>query len=72
MIGIEIAMPVFRCKSEQDVFFERLSDVAGIIEVKRFATVVRISISSAQQITAIAQIKAICEMWLTSYRDVSD
>lgn len=67
-IEIEVVSPVLRCQSEEEIFFQRLSEVAGIQKIVTSDTKIYLSVSSESEQKAIKDIAAICDMWRTSYR----
>jgi hypothetical protein len=69
---IEIISPVLRCQSEEEIFFQRLSEVAGIHKVITGGTKIYLSVSSELEQEALKHVRAICDIWHTSYRIVSD
>ena len=68
---IEIISPVLRCQSEEEIFFQRLSEVAGIQKVITKDMKIYVSVSSDSEQEAFKEVDAICDMWRTSFRILS-
>jgi hypothetical protein len=65
---IEIIYPDLRCSSEEDVFFQRLSEITGVLKVTIRDMTIFVSISSEFKDKALEQVVAICNMWHTTYK----
>ena len=65
---IEIIYPDLRCSTEEDVFFQRLSEITGVLKVTIRDTKLGVSVSSQCKVKALEEVDAICNMWHTTYK----
>jgi len=72
MMEIEIIIPILRCQSEEEVFLQRLSEVAGIQKVVTDDTKTTISVCGEMGQEALKHVRAICDMWHTSFKILSN
>lgn len=71
-IQIEIVKPVLRCANEEDVFYQRLSEITGVLKITTHESIVCVFVSPQCRVEVAKQIAALCDIWHTSYMIVSD
>ena len=64
---IKMFRPVFRCSTDEDVFFERVADVAGLQNMEVNDTEILLSVLTELSEDALEDIEAICDMWHAKY-----
>ena len=69
---IEIVTPVLRCASEEEVFFERLAEVTGLLDIIRGEATITLSVDKSVRKSAREDVMSICDMWHTTFRRVSE
>ena len=69
---IEILEPILRCATEGEAFYQRLSEVAGMMRVTKRSATIYLTVASALSVPALQQVIAICEMWHTRYKIITD
>lgn len=63
---IEITAAVFKCQTDEEIFYQRLSAVNGIQKIVTHHSKLLVSVSNSQKRQAIADICAICAIWHAS------
>ena len=61
---IEITKPIFKCESDEEIFFQRLNNVNGILAIDVEKSKLRIELNNADK--ALSEIRAICALWHSS------
>ena len=64
---IEIVEPVFKCKNDEEVFFQRLSKISGFQEVVKINRRLHVSVFEGDHQHVLDQIQNICTLWHTSF-----
>ena len=65
---IEITYPVLRCSAEEDVFYQRLFEIPGVLEVTTLGRKISVSISDRCSVEALKEVAEVCNMWHTTYK----
>tara|TARA_R110000744_G_scaffold31928_2_gene74918 strand:- start:3082 stop:3297 length:216 start_codon:yes stop_codon:yes gene_type:complete len=60
---IKISGAVFKCQADEDIFYQRLSQVKGIEKIITNDSRQLVSVSNINKKQAISDIVAICDMW---------
>jgi len=68
---IEINPAIFKCQSDEDIFYQELSTVVGIQKVITKNSKLYVTVNSAEKCQAIADIRTICDIWHTSFSTLS-
>lgn len=68
---IEIIYPVLRCNTEEDVFYQRLSEITGVLKVSTRGKKISVSISDQCSVEALKEVADVCHMWHTTYKVTS-
>lgn len=55
--------PIFKCQTDEGVFFQRLSAISGIQKVIEHEDKITVSISDQPQNTTLEQLHDIANMW---------
>lgn len=64
---IELIEPVLRCHTEEEVFFQRLSEVTGLLKVIQNESKIYVWVASGSLVEAQEDLSKICDMWHTSF-----
>lgn len=64
---IEISAAIFKCKTDEEIFYQKLSNITGIQKVLTKNSKLYVSVSSEHKVKAIADIHTICDIWHASY-----
>ena len=65
---VKITGAVFKCPTDEDIFFQRLSSVTGIESIVTNHSSLLISISNEQKDQALIDLIAICDIWHVSLK----
>jgi len=65
---IKMIRPVFRCRTDEDVFHQRISEIAGIQNIEMSDSTIVLSILSQFNDDALNDVESICDMWHTTYK----
>ncbi|TWX65096.1 hypothetical protein [Colwellia sp. C1TZA3] len=65
-IEIEITAAVFKCQTDEDIFYQRLSKITGIKKIVTKDSKLIVSVFSTEKDQALADIRAICDIWHAS------
>jgi hypothetical protein len=65
---VKITGAVFKCQTDEDIFFQRLSNVTGIENIVTNNSSLHISISNEQKDQALIDLIAICDIWHASLK----
>ncbi len=68
---IEIVTPVCRCQDEEDIFYQRLTEIAGADHVTTCGPRIQLTLTSEACAEALEQVTAICDMWHTRWDIIS-
>jgi len=60
---IEITGAVFKCQTDENIFYQRLSQITGVEKIVTHNTHLLVSISNSQKSQAVTDIYAICDIW---------
>ena len=60
---IEISGVVFKCQADEDIFYQRLSEIKGIRKIVTHNSCQLVTISDTKKIQAISDIGEICDIW---------
>lgn len=60
---IKISGAVFKCQADEDIFYQRLSQVKGIEKIMTHNSSQLVSVSNINKHQAMSDIIAICDMW---------
>ncbi|ARD45593.1 hypothetical protein [Colwellia sp. PAMC 21821] len=60
---IKISGAIFKCQADEDIFYQRLSQVKGIEKIITNDFSQLVSVSTINKHQAISDIVAICDMW---------
>ncbi len=70
-MNIELSAPVFRCREEEAIFYERLSALAGCEKVVVCTQCVAVTIGDDCAARALDELGEICAIWNLSFERVS-
>ncbi|SEL54480.1 hypothetical protein SAMN05216262_11358 [Colwellia chukchiensis] len=68
---IEITVGIFKCQSDQEIFYQRLSEVTGIAKIVHSENRVQIWVNDKQSPQAFKDVSALCDIWHLSFRIIS-
>lgn len=71
MIQISITAPVFKCLTDEDAFYQRLSEIKGLQKVVDQKDGVFLSVAMPQTPQLLTELDQICAFWGVSYLVVS-
>ena len=66
-IEIRIKTAVFKCQTDEDIFYQRLRQVTGVENVSVQNTLVCLLISNQYKTRALKEVTEICSIWHTSF-----
>ncbi|MGB1261693.1 MAG: hypothetical protein ACPG52_02190 [Cognaticolwellia sp.] len=66
-IAIEITDAVFKCQTDEEVFYQRLAQVSGIEKVTSENGKIYVTVATDEQSQAVDDIRAICHIWHASF-----
>ncbi|MYM63415.1 hypothetical protein [Pseudomaricurvus sp. HS19] len=69
---IEIIKPVSRCQTEEDIFYQRLTDIDGADHITTVGSRIQLTITASTASVVLEQVTAICDMWHTRWDIVSN
>lgn len=67
MTKIEITKAIFKCQADENIFYQRLSEVTGIKNIVSHDSHLSVSISLIKKRQTIADIAKICDIWHVSF-----
>ncbi|MBU2891722.1 hypothetical protein KO495_00125 [Colwellia sp. D2M02] len=66
-ITIAIKHIVFKCKTDEQIFYERLAKTTGLTKITLHGEVIYIFVACEYQHSAIEELTALCDMWHGTY-----
>tara|TARA_R110002167_G_scaffold251052_1_gene457198 strand:+ start:1150 stop:1368 length:219 start_codon:yes stop_codon:yes gene_type:complete len=64
---IEITAAIFKCQTDEDIFYQKISTIAGVQKVITKDNKLYISVLSAQKNQALEDVSELCDIWHTSF-----
>lgn len=65
-INIEISGAVFKCSADENIFYQRLCETAGLEKIITKRKIIYLTIATEQQNSAILAISEVCHIWHAS------
>ena len=69
-MDFEIAEPAFKCKTDEEVFFQRIAEITGFQKVVRKNRRLYVSVFESDQQATFDQVQNIAALWHTSFEKV--
>lgn len=66
-LEIEITPPTFRCKTDEEVFCQRIGEINGIQKVVRREKRFYVTVFDSDKSIVRHQVQKICDFWNTTY-----
>lgn len=66
-IEIEIVEPFFKCRDDEEIFFQRLAEIKGIRKIVNQGSGVSVTVSGEEQQDVVNEVAEISDIWNTSY-----
>ena len=66
-MNIEIIKPVFKCTTDEEIFFQRITGIDGFRLVTANEKCLQVSVAESDKQVALDQIATICTLWNASF-----
>ena len=66
---IEITKPIFKCESDEEIFFQRLSEITGFQQIRIDNLALKLKVYNAEN--TLKEVRSICDLWHTSFEIIA-
>lgn len=60
---VEIEIPIFRCQTDEEIFFDRLHSIPGLIQLTRRGSCLYVEVAGDDERKLLDALEDICGAW---------
>jgi hypothetical protein len=66
-LEIKISEPTFKCKTDEEVFFQRIGEINGVQKVIRRGVRLYVTVFDSDKSIVLRQVQKVCDFWHTTF-----